>query len=277
MPIQPPHHVSSLPFRFSGLFRIPTKFIPACRGTQFTAPSVSCRPGAPTKDAKRTQLPQVSDFPTTQRHETNPIPTYQVSHRPLFLRNEPHLPRPKCETNPISTPNHPAAHQKCETNPIHHPASFTPPPFLRNEPNSPYRWRLASLPSPDYAKRTQSVRPPHAVLPLCETNPISTYPASRRPLFQRNEPNLPHHLQSTIYNIQSPGPIYPTIYSPQYTIYNIQYKIPWPNLPFHRHNPFEHPLGARVGNGPCSFPGFGYNAGRVMRGKCALRRRPYSL
>ena len=78
-------------------------------------------------------------------------------------------------------------------------------PIMRNEPNLPSRQlHTATV----FAKRTQ-FRPPTVPAPtqLCETNPISTYKLSSRPLFQRNEPNLPHHRQSTIYNIQSPGPI----------------------------------------------------------------------
>ncbi len=66
-------------------------------------------------------------------------------------------------------------------------------PKMRNEPNLP----PDNFPLPPvYAKRTQ-FRPPttRPKIQIRETNPISAYPASRCPLFLRNEPNLPprHH------------------------------------------------------------------------------------
>ncbi len=108
------------------------------------------------------------------------------------MRNEPNLTRPtakKCETNPIP------AWRSYETNPIppsrasiprNEPNSRTPgvPPHtkIRNEPN------LAPLASP--IMQNEPNLPPGRTQ-LRETNPISAYPASRRPLFMRNKPNLP--------------------------------------------------------------------------------------
>ena len=59
------------------------------------------------------------DAPHTQKYETNPIPAYQASHRP-------------------------------------EPAERT---ISRNEPNLPYRRRLAGFSRPNYTKQTQSAPP----------------------------------------------------------------------------------------------------------------------
>ena len=123
--------------------------------------------------------------------------------------------------------------------------------FSRNEPNlTPATPRLRKTnpiytrPTIKNAKRTQfTVPPPHL---YHETNPITAYQVSRHPMFMRNEPNFQqpiYILQSTIYNpmAQSPygqGPGTPgcphyakqTQFTTPYTIRNIQYTIPSPNL-----------------------------------------------
>ncbi len=89
--------------------------------------------------------------------------------------------------------------------------------IARNEPNPRTATILPALPSPNYRKRTQSLPSPPICgltqLPttnnelrtkICETNPISVYQVSRRPLFQRNEPNSPHHRRP-------PGPTNPKL------------------------------------------------------------------
>ena len=104
-----------------------------------------------------------------------------------------------------------------------------PPTKMRNEPNSSIPSALPPLVS---AKRTQS-------------QPRRT--RGRRKI--RNEPNprCGHFTKRTQF-APTAAPIVrnkPNFRrNPQYTFYNIQYAIPWPNLPSHRHNPFEHPLGA---------------------------------
>ncbi len=60
-------------------------------------PNLPQQPPSPTP--KMQNKPNLSphrhpgDRPTTQKCETNPIPAYQVSHRPLFMRNKPNLPQ----------------------------------------------------------------------------------------------------------------------------------------------------------------------------------------
>ncbi len=92
--------------------------------------------------------------------------------------------------------------KKCETNPICRPASFAPPPFMRNEP--------------------KIERPPQ--VGLLYLTPVFQPGMPHNPK-KRNEPNLPHrhystNLHSTLYNIQSLGPIYPTASIP--SAYNQQ-------------------------------------------------------
>ncbi len=71
------------------------------------------------------------------------------------------------------------------------------PPIMRNKPN--YR-PAARIHDPNTRNEPNFIPTSPK---KCETNPI--YPPQDPNM--RNEPNLPHHLQSTIYNIQSPGPI----------------------------------------------------------------------
>ncbi len=101
---------------------------------------------------------------------------------------------------------------------------------MQNEPNlrlpqlaprSKYAKRTQSTPGQQpiansqkllFTKRTQFTPPPPRPTPqLCETNPISR---RRGPVEAKK---------------RETNPIYPTIYKPQYTIYNIQYTIPCPN------------------------------------------------
>ena len=169
--------------------------------TQSTPPAPSHRPNY----TKRTQFHNAnSQSPTAnsqkirnepnfhrsgpveaQKYETNPIPAHQVSHRPIFMRNEP---------NPSTAAIFPA----------------------RPYPKYAKQTQFQPGPRPKYAKRTQSTnheppttnylsetnpiprptnsQPPKANSYFYETNPILAYQVSRRPLFQRNEPNYrsPH-------------------------------------------------------------------------------------
>ncbi len=92
----------------------------------------------PPISAKRTQFPHTKCPTAPHLCETNPIPAHQVSHHPLFQRNEPNLPSRHAAHDPKNTkrtqfriPHAPPTAEKRETNPI-----------------SPPR-------HPDYAKRTQ--------------------------------------------------------------------------------------------------------------------------
>ena len=116
-----------------------------------------------------------------QTNETNPILTHQVSHRPLFPRNEPNL----------RTTNHQLRTIYAKRTQFQHTQRPTAPYFCKTNPiyTATDLWKTKN------AKRTQSTnhelpttnQPPQ----LCETNPISAYPAPRRPLFLQNEPNSP--------------------------------------------------------------------------------------
>ncbi len=126
---------------------------------------------------------------------------------------------PLCETNPIYRPTTPLS-TICYLLFLTKRTQFQPAdrPKIRNEPNLPYRWRLAGFPtfssllSPFASLAGNSPRPPiaYCLLPgaycllftkqtqfrpplvpqLHETNPISAYQASRHPLCTRNKPNL---------------------------------------------------------------------------------------
>ncbi len=145
--------------------------------------------GGPVEDQKYETNP-ISPRPTTRLHETNPI-----SARRIY------------ETNPIpiETPNLRTTNHQLRT-------------IMRNEPNS----RIPSAPPPPIsAKRTQFIIPPtsHRHLfretnPICPTSTITHRNYAKRTQFPTT------NIHSTIYNIQSLAPIYPTIYNPQYTIYN---------------------------------------------------------
>jgi hypothetical protein len=87
------------------------------------------------------------DAPHTQKCETNPISTYQVSRQPRFLRNEPNL-----------TPRRTCGGKKNETNPIY------PTPTIRRPKNAKRTQftipHVSCQPSraPNMAKRTQSLQ-----------------------------------------------------------------------------------------------------------------------
>ncbi len=142
---------------------------------------------------------RIARFPTTQKRETNPIsveaPNLRTTNnqlRTIFTKRTQLPPRsilprwpkvsPELSRNPIPVPhiscppNHP---QICETNPIHHPTPSFPP--------SPLYFLLSPL-SRVTARATQSQHGPR---------PKQT----KRTQF----PTI--NIQSTIYNIQSPGPI----------------------------------------------------------------------
>ncbi len=180
--------------------------------TQFTAPQPS------------RQLPHpvfyetnpISPRPTTQLRETNPI------YEPPTTNYEPK----KCETNPIYRiatilPAEPSRIMRNEANsrPPNYAkrTQFTAPyticniqytilwpnlPLPQSGPRSKYPKRTqfpyghgpGAPGCPHYAKQTQSAASPPSCQPihpeLYETNPIRVPTASRRPLFQRNEPNF---------------------------------------------------------------------------------------
>ena len=116
------------------------------------------------------------------------------------MQNEPNYRTPGAPPTPISakrtqftpTPALPTI-QICKTNPIPAYQASHHPLFLQNEPNlRTTNYQLRTI----YAKRTQfTAQPPH----------YSPFTAHFTIL--QNEPNLSPHLQSTIYNIQSNGPI----------------------------------------------------------------------
>ena len=92
----------------------------------------SATPGPGPHYAKRTQLPPTPARTTTQIRETNPIPVYQVSHHPLFWRNEPNLRLPQ---------------------PRQGPKNAKRTQFPTQAGNLPYGH---GMPCPKYAKQTQS-------------------------------------------------------------------------------------------------------------------------
>ncbi len=176
------------------------------------------------KNTKRTQSPYGHGMPCphfakrTQFHKANwqkPTANSQNMRNepnltPANLRNEPNSRIPSVPTHPKNTkrtqftvPLKSRRHSDPtlrETNPIYRTAGVSPAfqsPIMRNEPNLPYRWRLAGIPIPHYAKRTQFTvplaSPRHSNPPSCETNPIyrtaGVSPAFRSPI-TRNEPNL---------------------------------------------------------------------------------------
>jgi len=110
----------------------------------------------------------------------------------------------------------------CETNPIYSLFTAHYSLFLQNEPNLP--WPTANrqqpkaafyetnpIPPDDYAKRTQSPVPLASRrlsrTPKMRNEPNLIHPFVPHAPIIRNEPNLPHNIHSTIYNIQSNGPI----------------------------------------------------------------------
>ncbi len=75
----------------------------------------------------------------TAFNKTNPIPAYQVSRHPIFMRNEPNLPRPARHPRPARQSTNyqlPTTNQICETNPIPTPIVI-PSGGLRSEAQRP--------------------------------------------------------------------------------------------------------------------------------------------
>ena len=132
MPTKPPHHVSSQPFRISGLSQILTfgfRISPDLWGRiTRNEPKTKSRTPQACIHQFNPPVPPGGTPNNPKKNETNPISAYQASPPTPKMRNEPNL-----------THGGPAEDQKCETNPI-----------------TTYRWRLAGLPIPKYAKRTQS-------------------------------------------------------------------------------------------------------------------------
>jgi hypothetical protein len=184
---------------------------------------------------KTNPIPPIVITPTTQKCKTNPISARPTANRQKpFLQNEPN-PRPRCHPERRAAERSAAAQSRgtCQntiaegdskqTNPAHDPkyakrTQFHPgqrpkansqQPNMRNEPNLPL-----PQPSPrsNYAKRTQF-------------HPGQRPKANSQQPNMRNEPNPgthsvppPHisakrtqfpttNIQSTIFTIQSPGPI----------------------------------------------------------------------
>ncbi len=137
------------------------------------AKSTNYQPPTTNYYAKRTQFPPISDF----RFRISP-------HPPPIMRNEPNLPNPTPTT---------------QTTPHRSEAEIRLWRIIRNEPNSPYRWRLAGRPIPNCAKRTQYAKQSqllrHFSSPLLfSSTPLlhySTTPLLPLPLrIAQNEPNF---------------------------------------------------------------------------------------
>ncbi len=172
MPNQPPHHVSSLPFRISSLpapslsrvssissfgFRISPD--PSGRIMQNEPNLPHHRLAAQPKKAKRTQS-------TDRQHpKKRNEPNFRCSEQ-ILTTNDCRLKTAFNKTNPI--PPRPTANRQhpqaafCETNPIHAYQVSSHPMFMRNEPNShvpPASPRHSDTPTDAsnvlYAKRTQ--------------------------------------------------------------------------------------------------------------------------
>ena len=143
------------------------------RATPIFNPHGSGEPTQQPKNAKRTQ----STLPKTQICETNPIPQGRP---PKNTKRTQFPPPPPAQPpkNAKRTQSHPA--QLCETNPIYRPASFTPPPFLRNEPNP---------------KRPRAKK--------CKTNPISG-PTDKMWNIRRGGLRTKHHMLKTAFNKTNP-------------------------------------------------------------------------
>ncbi len=87
-------------------------------------------PGVPPPpvSAKRTQFTPTPACPTTQKYETNPITRTGDSRTAPTTRNEPNFACPTPRQHPKNTKR----------------TQFSSP-VMQNEPNFPYRWRLAGL------------------------------------------------------------------------------------------------------------------------------------
>ncbi len=216
MSTQRPHHVSSLAFRISGLFLIPTRSVGAYYSKRTLNKTHAT--GVPPLYLTPTE---VGDPPTTKKCKTNPIPPGKNAKRTQFTPQPP-SPRPKYakRTQFAPRPQHPPT-KKCETNPIpaadlwrtkktkrtqSHPANSQSPKAksqkTRNEPNL----------CPANMQNEPNLSPGGPVEDKkCETNPIPTLVIPAKAGIQkscptpkmRNEPNFQqpiYTLQSTIYN-----------------------------------------------------------------------------
>ncbi len=143
-----------------------------------------------------------------------------------IMRNEPNL------GTPASLPARPCPQMR-ETNPIR---TGTVParrdaPTTRNEPNFSTAHNPITRNEPNLG--TAGILPARPCPQLCETNPISTRPLCETNPISRTPPI--YNPQYTIYNPlpQSQHGQYAkrTQFAPPSTIHNIQYTIPWPNLP----------------------------------------------
>ncbi len=172
MPIQPPHYVSSLAFRISGLFRISRfGFSPTCRG-------VLCKtnPIPATGDpdfTKRTQFTPTPAWPTIQICETNPIPhqfsTVYLSREGLVRGSEPNF-VPVHDQNTRNEPN--SSFVIPAEAGIHEPRrreTTNYQPKMRNEPNLPSH-HPPTLPNAQ--NEPNLPHPHHPPTQKYETNPI---------------------------------------------------------------------------------------------------------
>ena len=143
MPSQHPHHVSSLEFRISCLFRISSlgfRISPDPSGCIMrNEPNLLPRPPrlCETNPISSGQPPKANSY----FYETNPIWVPTAS-RTTQIR----------ETNPISATADLWKPKKCETNPIYAYPSLAHDPNSRNEPNPS---TPSTRPHTNYAKRTQ--------------------------------------------------------------------------------------------------------------------------
>ena len=138
---------------------------------------------------KRTQFRPPTARATTQKCETNPI--YPTIYSPQYTIYNPLTQFPQAsDFSPICARANakrtqsgyhtcPYCAKRTQSPHRRHPAGLTVPPIMRNEPNLPYPWRLAGIPSPHYAKRTQFT---------CRPRTAGIW---RAPITQ-NEPNLPY-------------------------------------------------------------------------------------
>ncbi len=195
MPTPPPHHVSTLAFRISGLFRIsslgfrisPDPSGRIMRNEPNPIPRASRRLSQH-QNAKRTQSPNAN------RQRIRNEPNLPHRHPPIDpnMRNEPNsripsVPHPPKNTKRTQFATRPYP-QKRKTNPIRVPTASRHLLFQRNEPNPSRggpksrdlfnhhrrrRFQTSNFrPHPQICKTNPiSVRARHAVPPLCKTNP----------------------------------------------------------------------------------------------------------
>ncbi len=198
---------------------IPNKQIPPhpkkTKRTQFATRPTANRQKPKARKYETNPIPVRARHAVPLQYETNPI--YPHSHPAHDQKRETNpisscRPPQKRETNPITTAADLWKTKKCETNPIYTAAT---PPHKKCETNPISA--AADLWKTKNAKRTQFH---HAARPKKrETNPIyrtaGVSPASPCPIMRnepnlhrshpapqkiRNKPNLPTHIQSTIYN-----------------------------------------------------------------------------